>query len=130
MLLVHELILNEKLEAVIPIGYCLCYLMAYYGPNAGILATVTESDVEKTLRTVGMLFSIDITSLFISGIVLWLFCKINLFKCYLHLQKQLWQIMASHEAYLLYEVRNIDWNIWICIYINLFSENYKHVITM
>ena len=108
MLLVHELLLNERLEAVIPIGYCLCYLMAYYGPNVVILATLTESNVEKTLRTMGMLFCIDISSILISGIVLWLICKINLFKYYLHSQKELWLIMASHEAYLLYEVKHRD----------------------
>ena len=104
MLHLNELVLNEKLEAVIPVGYCLCYLMAYYGPNKTILGNVAESDVEKTMQMTGLLFLLDVSSLLVSSTFLWVFCKINLFKVYLKSQKKLWWIMASQEAYLLYEV--------------------------
>ena len=100
-----ELVLNEKLEAIIPLGYCLCYLMAYYGPNQNYLGNIAESDAEKTMKMTGLLFLIDISSLIVSAILLWAFCKINLLKVYLKSQKELWLIMASQEAYLLYEVK-------------------------
>ena len=104
MFLHYKINENEKLEAVIPAGYCLCYLVAYYGPNKAILGNVAESDVEKTMQMTGLLFLLDVSSLLVSSTLLWVFCKINLFKVYLKSQKELWWIMASQEAYLLYEV--------------------------
>ena len=105
MLDLNELVLNEKLETVIPLGYCLCYLMAYYGPNKDILGNIKESDVEKTMKVTALLFFLDVSSLFVSSLLLWFICKINLFKVYIRSQKELWWIMASQEAYLLYEVK-------------------------
>ena len=103
-LALNELVLNERLEVVIPLGYCLCYLMAYYGPNKAILGNIACSDVEKTMKVTALLFLVDVSSLFVSSILLWLFCKINLFKVYVKSQKKLWWIMASQEAFLLNEV--------------------------
>ena len=102
-----ELVLNEKLESVIPILYCLCFLMAHYGPNATILYNISDFDVAKTMTTMALLFSIDFCSCIISTILLWILCGINLFKVYLHSQKELWSIMAAQEAYLIYEVTNL-----------------------
>ena len=75
------------MEAVIPVGYSLCYLMAYYGPNKAILGNVAESDVEKTMQMTGLLFLLDVSSLLVSSTLLWVFCKINLFKIYLRSQQ-------------------------------------------
>ena len=100
----HQLVVNEKLESVIPIGYCACYLMAYYGPNSAILSTILDSDVEKAMKIMALMFAIDLFSGIFSAILLWTFCKINIFKVYLHSQKEMWTIMTAQEAYLLYEV--------------------------
>ena len=45
-LLLNELVMNEKLEAVIPIGYGITYLMAYCGPNKHILGDIENSSVK------------------------------------------------------------------------------------
>ena len=103
-LCLNELVLNEKLEMVIPLGYCLCYLMAYYGPNKYVLRGIAKSDPGRTMKMAGLLFLIDCSSLIVSAFLLRTLCKINLFKVYLTMQKELWLIMASQEAYLLYEV--------------------------
>lgn len=100
----HQLVLNEKLESMIPIGYCICFLMAYYGPNSAILIGIVDSNVEKTMKMMTIMFLIDIFSGIFSSILLWRFCKINIFKVYLHSQKEMWTIMTAQEAYLLYEV--------------------------
>ena len=100
----HQLVLNEKLESMIPIGYCVCFLMAYYGPNSAILSGIVDSDVEKTMKMMALMFMIDIFSGIFSSILLWKFCGINIFKVYLHSQKEMWTIMTAQEAYLLYEV--------------------------
>ena len=100
----HQLVVNEKLESMIPIGYCVCFLMAYYGPNSAILSGIVDSNVEKTMKMMALMFMIDIFSGIFSSILLWRFCKINIFKVYLHSQKEMWTIMTAQEAYLLYEV--------------------------
>ena len=37
---VQMLVLSESLEIVIPLSYLLCFLAAYYGPNADILGNI------------------------------------------------------------------------------------------
>ena len=103
-LLLNELVMNEKLEAVIPIGYGITYLMAYYGPNKHILGDIENLSVEKTIRMTGLLFLLDSSSMVLSALLIWFLCKINLFHVYLSSQKETWLIIASHEAYLLCEV--------------------------
>ena len=108
---------------VIPIVYCVCFLMAYYGPNADILGNIKFSswhyrevvDVGKLVANLSLLFAIDFSSGVIAGILLWLFCKINVLKILLELQIELWIIMAIQENWLLNDVSylllysNIKW---------------------
>ena len=37
---VQILVLSESLEIVIPLAYLLCFVIAYYGPNADILGNI------------------------------------------------------------------------------------------
>ena len=103
-LCLNELVLNEKLEMVIPLGYCLCYLMAYYGPNKYVFRGIAKSDPGEIMKMSCLLFLIDSSSLIVSAFLLWTLCRINMFNVYLTMQKELWLIMASQEAFLLYEV--------------------------
>ena len=107
---IQELVQNEKIETTIPIGYCLCFLMAYYGPNSTVLGLedIDEADVVKMMKITALFFSIDLCSLIVSSILLWKFCRFNLFNAYLHSQKELWSIMASQEAILLFQVSYVN----------------------
>ena len=40
----HSLVLNEFLEAIIPFLFLVCFLAAYYGPNAQIIGRYLDND--------------------------------------------------------------------------------------
>ena len=111
---IEELVLSERIETVVPITYVLCFLMAYYGPNAEVLCGFkltlwhhqAVTDVEKSLKTLGLLISIDFMSGVINGTILWTVCKINIFKILQKIQNEYWLIMAVQEAYLFWAVSN------------------------
>ena len=94
-------------------SYIAIMVMAYYGPNASILGSVklaiwhhqsTIQDINQFITNVGLLFGVDLMSFIINGIILWMFCKVNVMKVLQKLQKQYWFIYTFAEAYLLTEV--------------------------
>ena len=102
---VQELVLNETIECVVPIGYCVYYLMTCYGPNSGLFEdNLAISEPGKVINATAQLFLVDMCSGIISAYFLWNLCGINLFKVYLHSQRELWPIMASQQVYIMYEV--------------------------
>ena len=110
--LIQTLIINELVEAVMPVAYCVCILMAYYGPNADVLGNVKNSswqysaieDLSIAMEWIAILFFVDFGSTIISIALLCIFCQINIFKLYLQLQKNVWYILAIQQAYLVEEV--------------------------
>ena len=104
----QELVLNEKIEIVIPIAYLLCFLMARYGPNPAILIGISGFDVVKTMKSMAVMFLIDLCSGILSAILLYTMCGISLYKVYLHSQKELGLWMIVVEAYMIYEVRHFN----------------------
>ena len=104
----QDLVLNELVEFLGPTIFLLLLFASYFGPNHDLLTMVrflkTQEALKSYMGNVFLFFFVDFCSTIISGIILWVFCKINLFKVYLRSQKELWWIMASQEAYLLYEV--------------------------
>ena len=99
------LALNEHLEFSIPIGYCLCFLAACYGPNSELLYAMKDADVEKTMKAVASLFTIDLCSGILSAVLLWKLCRISVFNVYLYCLKEFWPIMTSQVVWLFYNVR-------------------------
>jgi hypothetical protein len=107
-----NLVINESVEFVIPIAYCICFLMAYYGPNATILGNVKNgywqysavTNINTTIMWIGIMFFIDFGSTIISAFLLFRFCNLNIFKMYLLLQKEMWYVLSVHQCYLVEEV--------------------------
>ena len=87
------LVLEELLEVLVPAVYCSSFLIAYYGPNMEILGNVGSDmwqyekvkDVAVELETTALLFLIDAALAITTGIILWLFCKINTLKTYCYI---------------------------------------------
>ena len=108
----QELALNEKVVYIVPLTYCICFLMAYYGPNAGIIGNVKNTswhfgmveDISKPIFFMGVLFLIDLVSIMLWVVLLKVFTHLRFFDGYLQLQKDAWLIMAVQEAYALNEV--------------------------
>ena len=107
-----SLVINESVEFLMPIAYVICFLMAYYGPNAEILGNIKNSNwqyigienLEETMLWIGIMFAVDLASAIISCIVLWWYCKINIIKMYLQVQNEMWYIIAIQQAYFISEV--------------------------
>ena len=109
----EELIMTERIESVIPFTYLLTFLMAYYGPNAEILGNIkltiwqyqSVADIEDYIKNLLKLLVIDFSSFATNGILLWITCKINVFKVLKKVQAQFWLIMTIQEAFLFFEVK-------------------------
>ena len=108
----EELIMTERIESVIPFTYLLTFLMAYYGPNAEILGNIkltiqyqSIADIEDYIKNLLKLLVIDFSSFATNGILLWITCKINVFKVLQKVQAQFWLIMTIQEAFLFFEVK-------------------------
>ena len=110
----QELVMNERVETIIPLTYIVCFLLGYYGPNAEYLGNVQltlwqfqgVTNVRRFLETLFLLVCIDFMSGIINGLILWKVCKINIFKTLLDIQKEFWIIMAVQEGYLFCEVKS------------------------
>ena len=109
----EELIMTERIESVIPFTYLLTFLMANYGPNAEILGNIkltiwqyqSVADIEDYVKNLLKLLVIDFLSFATNGILLWITCKINVFKVLQKVQAQFWLIMTIQEAFLFFEVK-------------------------
>ena len=85
---INVLVLTEVLEFVCPIAYLACFVACYYGPNAEILGNVKNGywqyqgveDIDAAITNLYILIFIDLLSLIIPAVVLWLKYQINLTK--------------------------------------------------
>ena len=107
--------MTERIESIMTMTYLILMLMAYYGPNAekllGIKLTLWHhhaiSDIGGFITTLAMMECIDLLSFIINGIILKIFCKINILNVLQKIQKDFWFYMAFTEAALFIEVEMI-----------------------
>ena len=112
---IAESILNETVEIIAPISFIGSYLIAFYGPNNQILGNVgcsywtfeATEDLSALLDTVVIMTLIDLGSAVISGFLLWIFCRINIYWEYCTLIKKYWVIMAISVALSLTKVHSV-----------------------
>ena len=111
---INELVMTERNETLIPLVYMIALLMAYYGPNAEILASIklkiwhyqtTITNIEESMFNIGILWVADLLSLIVTSALIWKYCKINVSKRLLQFQKKLWIPMAFCEGLLMVDVR-------------------------
>ena len=110
--MIEELVLTEKIETLIPLAYIISFAIAYYGPNAEILGRVKLDlwqnkpvlDFGNHMKSVFILFVIDLMSLVVNGILLRTACNINIFKIFQNIQSEFWLIMAAQQAVLIARV--------------------------
>ena len=108
----HELALNEKVVYVVPLAYCICATVAYWGPNAWIIGNIYNQswhfgrveDFSQPVKIMAILFAIDIISIVLWYILLKVFCRISFYNAFMYIQQQFWLFMAIHEAFSLNEV--------------------------
>ena len=110
---VKMLALSEVLKILVPLSYPMSFIVAFYGPNATILRSIKNSywgntvsgDIGAVLNTEALLFSADFSSLVVSIICLWYFCRINLVKLFCLALKKYWYLIAAVAGALISKVR-------------------------
>ena len=104
---------TERIETIIPITYIVLMAMAYYGPNAknllGVQLTLWHhnaiSDIFGLLQTLGTLLVLDFASFIINGILLKIYCNVNVIKVLKRVQRDFWFWFCIAEATIFMEVR-------------------------
>ena len=113
---VQRLVMTERIESVMTMTYLILMLMAYYGPNAekllGIKLTLWHhnaiSNIGGFITTLAMMEFIDLLSFIVNGIILKIFCKVNILIVLQKIQKDFWFYMAFTEAALFIEVNFVQ----------------------
>ena len=88
--LVSCLTLRELFEISVPAVYCASFIIAYYGPNANILGNVQNdmwhyskvTNVYDKLNNIVIFFVADLCRGVCLAMVLWKFCRINIWRTY------------------------------------------------
>ena len=114
--LLQGLSLNELTEFTAPLAFMLSFVAAYYGPNYSLIGNVgatywtfvATEDINHSLKLMSLFFIVDFCSTIISCIciVLWLFCKINLFKAFMVLEKEYRLVFGVMLSYYIPSVSN------------------------
>ena len=108
-------LINEFVEFIMPITYCICYLMAYFGPNADLMGNVkndswqyTSVDNIEELKEVlfwnFMMVIVDLGSTILTILLLYWYSKINILRMYVQMQDQMWYMLAIQQGYIVSEV--------------------------
>ena len=104
--LLQTLVINEMVEFWSPVCYLLCFITAYYGPNAWLIGDIGNGywqytdikDVKHTITVVAIFLVVDLGSLFVCTILLWMVCRINLYKVFGALQKEFGFMFSANLA--------------------------------
>ena len=96
-----NLILTEFIEGFTPIIYGTCMTMAYYGPNAHILANVGNTywstkieDIDPILGTMAILFAFDTLNVLINSFCLWKVVQVNMIQEFSRVFTSYWHFLA------------------------------------
>ena len=76
----QEMVIGNKLAVTIPLAYSICFLMARYGPNVSLLRDISEQDAEQTMTIMALFIFVQSCATVSVIILLWVFCKINIYK--------------------------------------------------
>ena len=83
--LVHDMVVIEIVEIIMPIAYAISILMAYYGPNSEIMGNIGNDywsyikikNLGSLLAGIFKMFSIDVFSFLLGSCLIWKFSSFN-----------------------------------------------------
>ena len=101
------LVINESVELIVPLAFIICFIIAYFGPNAYILGTVKSEywhhipvkDIYLFAGSLGIFFLAEAGTFLFSFLLLKLTCGINIMKAIALAQKEYWLLMAVNTGY-------------------------------
>ena len=94
--LIQDLVTFELAQFHCQLAFILVFAFAYYGPNSQLFGNVANSywsfkaieDINITMENMIIFFLFDCTSAVTSAIILQAFCKINLWKVFVAIEKE------------------------------------------
>ena len=103
----QELVLYELVEFLVPISFALVLSVTYFGPNGHLFGNIRISiwtysaieDINETIMNIVKFFVVDFTSTLACATILWVYCRINLWKAFLQLQKELRKFIIMSFSY-------------------------------
>ena len=125
--LLLSLVINELVEVLVPVTFLICFLSAYYGPNAEKIGGVKSThfhyepvtDINGFVKNLMIFMTVDVISVVCGGTILWMTCKISLPRAYMTMQKEFWPIITITNAFYVWVVSKI---IMYNIYRKVFVE--------
>ena len=110
--LLFSLTVNELVEVLVPLTFLICFLSAYYGPNAEKIGGVKSdqfhyqpiTDIHEFIKKLMIFMIVDFCSVILLGTMLWLTCKISLLRSYMTMQKEFWPIITITNAFYIWVV--------------------------
>ena len=89
------LALKEFLELIVPTAYVCSFVIAYYGPNAHLIGNVKNdywqfekvNNLENKFENVLTLIVIESFRGLVFGLILWYFCRLNMYLAYCYIVK-------------------------------------------
>ena len=101
--LAQSLVINEFIEAIVPVNYGLAFATAFYGANGDIMRNVRNNyfggkemkanDIDHFFYLMALMFSVDMLATIVTCIALYHFCKMNLFQEFCNAMKKYWMIL-------------------------------------
>jgi hypothetical protein len=96
-----QFVLYKSTELIVPITFILAYLMAYYGPNNGIIGTVgceywhfrKLTDLSKFVSMKLTMFSVILMTLLLACIIVWAISRKNVYGIFCTFMKKFWYIV-------------------------------------
>ena len=97
-----QVVLCETIEVIVPLAYLFTFLCLHYGPNAHALGNVGSSQflfnanrgVGESTRFLLYFVAADTGSLIIVALVLYVKCRVNVWRVFLFLQEQYGAVLA------------------------------------
>ena len=110
--LLISITLNEFVELMATIAFFVSFVICYHGPNAELLGSIKSeyfqnipvTDIDLFYENVALFLGVELVTIFVSVTLLWITCRINMFRAYLLLQKEFWVMMTVYLAYTVYLV--------------------------
>ena len=94
--LLQNLAFIEMVEVMVSLSFMLSLLVAYFGPNSNLIGNVGSSlfhyrkieDIRHTVTNMFALFITDFSSIIVTGVILKLFCNINLMNVFIVMESE------------------------------------------
>ena len=104
--------LNEIVEIIVPLTYLLCFVAAYYGPNATLIGNVQNDywqyvkteNIDGLIENISVFVLVDVLSGIVCYLLLRLICKISLIRASATLLREFGLVFTINMTYLFFLV--------------------------